>query len=84
MKSDRSTDRCSCCRPRRDTVRADDWKLVWSDEFDEPGLPDPANGTTRTGLLRNNERQYYTRARKENARVENGMLVIEAQEGTMA
>ena len=31
------------------------------------------------GFIRNNERQYYTRDRRENARVENGMLVIEAR-----
>jgi beta-glucanase (GH16 family) len=55
------------------------WKLVWSDEFDKPGLPDPAKWEYETGFIRNNEQQFYTRARKENARVENGMLVIEAR-----
>ncbi len=55
------------------------WKLVWSDEFDKPGLPDPAKWDYEQGLVRNNEAQYYTRARKENARVENGLLVIEAR-----
>ena len=60
-------------------VRADDWKLVWSDEFDEPGLPNPAKWGYETGFVRNNETQYYTHARKENARVENGMLIIEAR-----
>jgi beta-glucanase (GH16 family) len=58
---------------------AEDWKLVWSDEFDKPGLPDPAKWNYEEGYLRNNERQFYTRARNENARVENGMLVIEAR-----
>jgi beta-glucanase (GH16 family) len=58
---------------------ATDWKLVWSDEFDKPGLPDGAKWEYETGFIRNNEKQYYTRARKENARVENGMLVIEAK-----
>ncbi len=56
-----------------------DWKLVWSDEFDAPGLPDPARWDYEEGLVRNRELQYYTRARKENARVENGTLVIEAR-----
>src|SRR5436309_15830170 len=56
-----------------------DWKLVWSDEFDKPGLPDPAKWEYETGFIRNNEQQYYTRERKENARVENGTLVIEAR-----
>lgn len=61
------------------TARASDWKLVWSDEFDKPGLPDPAKWNFEEGFIRNNEAQYYTRARVENARVENGMLVIEAR-----
>ena len=56
-----------------------EWKLVWSDEFDKPGLPDPAKWGYESGFVRNNEAQYYTRERKENARVENGMLVIEAR-----
>jgi beta-glucanase (GH16 family) len=55
------------------------WKLVWSDEFDKPGLPDPVKWEYETGFIRNNEQQYYTRGRQENARVENGMLVIEAR-----
>ena len=58
---------------------AGDWKLVWSDEFDKPGLPDPAKWGYEEGFLRNNEAQYYTRGRPENARVENGMLVIKAR-----
>jgi beta-glucanase (GH16 family) len=53
------------------------WKLVWSDEFDTPGLPDPAKWDYEVGYVRNNELQYYTHARKENARVEGGNLVIE-------
>jgi beta-glucanase (GH16 family) len=61
------------------SARADDWKLVWSDEFNEPGLPNPAKWGYETGFVRNNEAQFYTRARKENARVENGMLIIEAR-----
>jgi len=60
-------------------VFAAGWKLVWSDEFDKPGLPDPAKWNYETGFIRNHEAQYYTRDRKENARVENGMLIIEAR-----
>jgi beta-glucanase (GH16 family) len=55
------------------------WKLVWSDDFNEPGLPNPAKWGYETGFIRNNEQQYYTRERKENARVEDGMLIIEAR-----
>ena len=58
---------------------AGDWKLVWSDEFDKPGLPDASKWSYEEGFLRNNEAQYYTRERKENARVENGMLVLEGR-----
>jgi beta-glucanase (GH16 family) len=56
-----------------------DWKLIWSDEFDKPGLPDPAKWTNEVGFVRNNEAQYYTQRRAENARVEGGMLVIEGR-----
>lgn len=56
---------------------AGDWKLVWSDEFDYQGLPDNTKWDYEEGFIRNEEKQYYTKARKENARVENGMLVIE-------
>ena len=60
-------------------VHAAEWKLVWSDEFDKPGLPDPGKWSYEIGFIRNHEAQYYTRERPENARVENGMLVIEAR-----
>jgi beta-glucanase (GH16 family) len=55
------------------------WELVWSDEFDYRGLPDSTRWTYEVGMIRNRELQYYTRARPENARVENGTLVIEAR-----
>jgi len=60
-------------------VAADGWKLVWSDEFDKPGLPDPEKWAHERGFIRNNEAQFYTTNRQENARVENGKLVIEAR-----
>jgi beta-glucanase (GH16 family) len=56
-----------------------DYKLVWSDEFDKPGLPDPAKWGYEYGFLRNAEKQFYTRGRLENARVEGGRLIIEAR-----
>ena len=55
------------------------WKLVWSDEFDKPGLPDAKKWTNEVGFVRNHEAQYYTRERLENARVENGNLIIEGR-----
>ena len=59
-------------------------KLVWSDEFDKPGLPDPAKWGYEEGYVRNKESQYYTVSRPENARVENGLLVIEARKEKFA
>lgn len=55
------------------------YALAWADEFDTPGLPDPKKWDCAEGFIRNRELQYYTRGRKENARVENGMLIIEAR-----
>jgi len=55
------------------------WKLEWSDEFSGRGLPNPKNWGYEEGFVRNHESQYYTKARLENARVENGMLVIEGR-----
>lgn len=60
-------------------ARADDWKLVWVDEFNQPGAPDSQKWNYEEGYIRNNEKQYYTRDRRENARVEDGVLIIEAR-----
>ena len=56
-----------------------EWELVWSDEFDYTGLPDKSKWDYEEGFIRNREMQYYTRERSENARVENGTLVIEGR-----
>ena len=59
------------------------YRLVWSDEFDVDGLPDPTRWTYDVARNRdgwyNNELQYYSANRRENARVEAGRLVIEAR-----
>lgn len=54
--------------------------LVWSDEFDYSGLPAPEKWGYDVGGdgWGNNELQYYTENRTENARVENGHLIIQA------
>jgi beta-glucanase (GH16 family) len=57
-------------------VRAQNWKLVWSDEFNYNGLPDSAKWGNEVGFVRNNELQYYTKQRIENSRVVNGNLLI--------
>lgn len=55
------------------------WELVWEDNFEVDGLPNPDIWSYEEGYIRNKEAQYYTRARMENARVENGNLLIEAR-----
>lgn len=55
------------------------WKLVWSDEFNGTGLVDPTKWGYEKGFVRNHEAQYYTEARPENARMENGKLIIEGR-----
>lgn len=55
------------------------WKLIWSDEFDTDGLPDPKKWGYEEGFVRNKELQYYMKGRKENSRVENGNLIIEGR-----
>ncbi|HWL14281.1 MAG TPA: glycoside hydrolase family 16 protein [Opitutus sp.] len=63
------------------SVATADWKLVWSDEFDRDGLPDPKKWTYDVGGegWGNRELQFYTAARAENARIANGVLIIEAR-----
>ncbi|MEW6006027.1 MAG: family 16 glycosylhydrolase [Stygiobacter sp.] len=65
---------------------AQNWKLVWSDEFDGTSI-NPSYWTFETGTgtngWGNNELQYYTN-RTENAKIENGMLVITARQESYA
>jgi beta-glucanase (GH16 family) len=61
---------------------ANEWKLVWSDEFNGKGHPDPEKWDYESGFVRNNERQFYTTKRLKNARLENGHLVIEGHKET--
>ena len=42
-------------------------------------MPDPKKWDYEEGFVRNQEPQYYTRNRLDNARVENGTLIIEAR-----
>jgi beta-glucanase (GH16 family) len=58
-------------------------KLVWVDEFDYQGLPDSTKWNYESGYVRNGEMQYYMPNRLENARVENGNLVITALKDSM-
>ena len=57
-------------------------KLAWSEEFDKDGLVDENVWYYETGFVRNHEPQYYTRARKENCCVKDGVLTITARKET--
>ncbi len=62
-------------------IAADEgWELVWHDEFDGDTI-DESNWTYDIGGWGwgNGEAQYYTE-RRENSRVDNGLLVIEARQ----
>ena len=61
---------------RTSTPSADRWKLIWSDEFDKDGRPDPRNWTYETGFVRNRELQWY---QPDNAWCRNGLLIIEGR-----
>jgi beta-glucanase (GH16 family) len=50
------------------------WKLVWADEFDKDGRPDPQNWNYEVGFVRNKELQWYE---PDNAWCEGGLLIIE-------
>jgi len=53
-----------------------EWKLVWSDEFNQSGRPDEATWRFEQGFVRNHEDQWY---QAENAWQEDGLLIIEAR-----
>lgn len=53
-----------------------EYQLVWADEFDVAGEPDPRNWTYERGFVRNRELQWY---QPENAVCRDGRLVIEGR-----
>ncbi|MBN1926312.1 MAG: glycoside hydrolase family 16 protein, partial [Prolixibacteraceae bacterium] len=70
------------CNNKREKPAHEKYTLVWSDEFDYAGLPDSLKWSYDTvgnaWGWGNNELQYYTSARHENAIVSNGTLKITA------
>lgn len=58
----------------------EEWKLVWSDEFDEGTQPDESKWSYNVGNWGwgNFEPQYYTNADPDNAKIEDDNLIIEA------
>lgn len=74
---------CGSDAPAPDKEPADAWQLVWSDEFDGPGIDGEKWGfDIDCWGGGNNERQCYT-DRARNARIEDGVLVIEAHKEEM-
>lgn len=63
------------------------YRLVWADEFDADGLPDPAKWAHDTGRNKagwhNHELQYYADRRAENAVAKGGRLLITARKESM-
>jgi len=55
-----------------------DWDLVWSEEFEYSGEPNPEYWDYEIGFIRNQELQYYTN-HSQNVRVEDGVCVITAR-----
>jgi beta-glucanase (GH16 family) len=66
---------CAHARTQPPAVPAG-YALVWADEFDRDGWPDPRNWTYERGFVRNQELQWY---QADNAVVRGGLLVIEAR-----
>ena len=65
--------------------------LVWKDEFNKSGLPDSTKWSYDKGRgcpdicgWGNNELQFYTHNRKENARIVKGKLIIEVHKENFA
>lgn len=57
-------------------VTADGYRLVWADEFDKDGAPNPKDWTFERGFVRNKELQWY---QPDNAVCKDGCLIIEGR-----
>jgi len=69
-----------CLIPVSMFAQSSDWKLVWQEEFNYKGIPDPTIwGYEHGQSIRNNESQYYTSSRIENATVDQGTLKLIAR-----
>lgn len=58
-------------------------KLVWSDEFNSGTMPDTTKWAYDKGHSYNNELEYYTAARRENAELKDGFLKITARNDSL-
>lgn len=62
--------------PQENAKAPEGYKLVWADEFNKDGAPDPTLWKHEHGFTRNEEAQWY---QPENAWCEKGNLIIEAR-----
>lgn len=62
--------------PKRDGMT-----LVWNEEFDKDGKPDPTIWSYETGFARNEELQWY---QSDNANCQGGVLLIEGRKQRIA
>lgn len=65
-----------CCTSYRGHCNAQDYQLVWSDEFNKDGCLDESIWNYEQGYARNEELQWY---QSDNAWCQGGLLVIEAR-----
>lgn len=63
----------------KDEAATGGYRLVWADEFNTDGPPNPANWSFEKGFVRNQEIQWY---QQDNAYCKNGFLVIEGRRET--
>lgn len=67
----------SCEKDIQDkSISNKEYKLVWADEFEKDGHPNPTNWNYERGFVRNKEYQWY---QPQNAYCENGFLIIEGK-----
>lgn len=62
---------------KSDPAKLKGYSLIWADEFDSEGEPNPEFWSHENGFQRNNEMQWY---QLENASVSDGKLVIEGRQ----
>lgn len=60
----------------QNNTKKQDWKLIWSDEFNVDGKPNSNFWNFENGFIRNNEAQWY---QEKNAYCKNGILIIEGK-----
>ena len=74
---------CHSAKSGKNVKNDSPFQMVWHDEFDYTGLPDSTlwyfDTIGNDAGWGNNEAQYYTYARKENATVDSGVLKIIAR-----